>query len=240
MADLAEFTPATAPRAMQARDRRSLTDGVYLRLRDEILRCVLSPGSDLREADLAARFNVSKTPVREALANLRLDGLVRTFPRRGYQVAPVTLGDINSLFDARTVIEVGAAEMAANRISDAQLIELKQLADVSYDPNSNHTLSYFVQANREFHLAIAKASGNGRLVGMLERQIGELERFFYLGATLRDVNTETNKDHHEIVTVLSKRDPAAARAIMISHNNATRQGLVHALAHGAGLGEISF
>lgn len=234
---------AAAPKARQAKKpskSRSLTEKVYDQLRHDILRCTLKPGAELSEAELAARFKVSKTPVREALAALRLDGLIKTFPRRGYQVAPVTFGDINSLFDVRTIIEIGAAELAAKRISDQDLVELDRLAEVSYDPKTEKTLSYFVNANREFHLAIARASGNERLVALLERQIDELERFFYLGATLRDVNTETNKEHHQIVEVLSKRDPEAARAIMIQHNNATRQGLLQALAQSSGFGDISF
>lgn len=219
---------------------RSLTEKVYDQLRHEILRCTLKPGAELSEAELAARFKVSKTPVREALAALRLDGLIRTFPRRGYQVAPVTLGDINSLFDVRTIIEIGAAELAAKRITDSDLAELKRLAEASYEPGTERTLSYFINANRDFHLAIARASGNARLVSVLERQIDELERFFWLGATLRDVNTETNKEHHQIVEVLAKRDPDAARAIMIQHNNATRQGLLQALAQNSGFGDLSF
>jgi DNA-binding GntR family transcriptional regulator len=217
----------------------SLTEKVYDQLRREILRCTLKPGADLSEAELAARFKVSKTPVREALAALRLDGLIRTFPRRGYQVSLITFGDVNSLFEVRTIIEAGAAELAAKRISDGELTELKRLAEVSYDPGTERTLSYFVNANRDFHLAIARASGNTRLVAALERQIDELERFFYLGATLRDVNTETNKEHHEIVEVLASRDPEAARAIMIKHNQATRQGLLQALAQSSGFDGIS-
>ncbi|HEY0276054.1 MAG TPA: GntR family transcriptional regulator [Paenirhodobacter sp.] len=216
----------------------SLTEQVYDQLRHEILRCHLKPGTDLSEAELAARFDVSKTPVREALAALRLDGLIRTFPRRGYQVAPITLGDINELFDVRTIVEAGTAELAARRISDEDLAALSQLAKVSYDRGSDKTLDYFINANRDFHLAIARASGNGRLVSLLERQIDELERFFYLGATLRDVNTETNKEHNEIVRVLASRDPEASRAILIKHNNATRQGLLVALATNAAAGGV--
>ncbi|HEY0124282.1 MAG TPA: GntR family transcriptional regulator [Rhizobium sp.] len=233
-------TASVKPRqAKKPNKSRSLTEKVYDQLRHEILRCTLKPGAELSEAELAARFKVSKTPVREALAALRLDGLIRTFPRRGYQVALITLGDINSLFDVRTIIEAGAAELATKRISDGDLEELKRLAEVSYDPGTEKTLAYFVNANRDFHLAIARASGNSRLVALLERQIGELERFFYLGATLRDVNTETNKEHHEIVDVLASRDPEAARAIMIKHNNATRQGLLQALAQSSSFGDVS-
>ena len=208
-------------------------------LRREILSCTLKPGADLSEAELAARFDVSKTPVREALAALRLDGLIRTFPRRGYQVAPITFGDMNELFDVRTILEAGAAEMATTRITDEELAALGELAASNYDVTAQTTLADFIANNRRFHLAIARASRNERLYQMLERQIDELERFFYLGATLRDVNTETNEEHKEIVDVLASRDPEAARQIMIRHNDVTRKGLITTLASSPSFGTVS-
>lgn len=226
---------APPPPAAQASERpASLTDKVYARLREEIITCALEPGRELSEAELAARFSVSKTPVREALTNLRLEGFVRTFPRRGYQVVPVTFGDMNELFDVRTILEAGAAELACSRITDAELDQLDRLADVVYDRAEQPSLTRFVSANRDFHEAIARASGNERLHQLVMRQVTELERFFYLGARLRDVNTETTSDHHEIVRVLRTRDPAAARAIMIRHNDITRRGLFDALAASRG------
>jgi len=208
----------------------SLTERVYGRLRDEILTCELEPGRELSEAELAARFSVSKTPVREALATLRLEGFVRTYPRRGYQVVPVTFGDMHDLFDVRTILEAGAAELACSRITDAELDQLDHLADVVYDRAEQPSLTRFIEANRDFHAAIARASGNERLHQLVMRQLAELERFLYLGARLRDVNTETISDHHEIVRVLRQRDAAAARQIMIRHNQITRRGLFDALA----------
>jgi DNA-binding GntR family transcriptional regulator len=217
----------------------SLTERVYGMLRTEILTCVLEPGKEISEAELAERFDVSKTPVREALATLRTEGLVRTFPRRGYQVVPVTFGDMNELFDLRTILEAGAAELACQRITDQEIDNLHRLADVVYDRAEQPSLKRFVQANRDFHAAIAKASGSDRLYQLLVRQIDELERFFYLGARLRDVSSETQSDHHAIVEVLRKRDPVPARAIIIRHNEITRQGLFQALASSRSLTSVN-
>lgn len=217
----------------------SLTEKVYAMLRTEILTCVLEPGKEVSEAELAGRFEVSKTPVREALATLRSEGLVRTFPRRGYQIVPVTFGDMNELFDLRTILEAGAAELACKRITEAEIDNLTKLADVVYDRSEQPSLKRFIQANRDFHMAIARASGNERLYQLLVRQIDELERFFYLGARLRDVSSETQSDHHAIVEILSKRDPDAARAIMIRHNEITRQGLFQALASSRSISSIA-
>ncbi|WP_258093933.1 GntR family transcriptional regulator [Salipiger pentaromativorans] len=237
MNEIAQSAPRGAGKTRPK--RQSLTEKVYAQLRREILSCTLKPGADLSEAELAARFDVSKTPVREALAALRLDGLIRTFPRRGYQVAPITFGDMNELFDVRTILEAGAAEMATTRITDEELAALGELAASNYDVTAQTTLADFIANNRRFHLAIARASRNERLYQMLERQIDELERFFYLGATLRDVNTETNEEHKEIVDVLASRDPEAARQIMIRHNDVTRKGLITTLASSPSFGTVS-
>lgn len=217
----------------------SLTEKVYEMLRSEILTCALQPGQEFNEAELAERFRISKSPVREALSILRQEGLVRTFPRRGYQITPITFGDMNELFDVRTILEAGAAEMACMRVTESDIERLTHLADVVYDRGEQPSLGPFVRANREFHLAIARASGNGRLEDLLSRQIDALERFFYLGAQLRDVSRETAISHHEIVEVLARRDPAAARQVMISHNHQTRAGLMHSLTSSHRLGSIS-
>lgn len=224
-------SPANAPAARSARAKTpSLTEQVYQRLRAEVLSCQLEPGADISEAELAERFGVSKTPVREALAALRQDGLVRTFPRRGYQITPITFGDMNELFDLRTILEVGTAELACDHITEDELDRLRDLATVAYDKDENTTIDAFIAANRNFHLAIAEASRNERLLRILSRQVAELERFFYLGAQLRDVNQETNAEHYEIVETLARRDKVRARELMIRHNDLTRQGLFQAFS----------
>jgi DNA-binding GntR family transcriptional regulator len=224
--------PGKAPR--KKRVPESLTQKVYERLRTEILTCALEPGADISEAELAARFKISKTPVREALATLRSEGFVRTFPRRGYQIVPVTFADMQDLFDVRTIVEAGAAELACRRITEADLTRLATLADVAYDASEQPSLKAFIRANRDFHGAIAKASGNERLFELVLRQIDALERFFYLGARLRDVSTETKSDHRSIIAALESRDPAKARDVMIRHNEVTRQGLLDSLSKAAG------
>ncbi|SDI30991.1 GntR family transcriptional regulator [Alloyangia pacifica] len=229
----------TAPSNDGKRKQMSLTRTVYLRLRDEILTCKLAPGLEISEAELAQQFDVSKTPVREALAQLRQEGLVRTFPRRGYQISPITFGDMNELFDLRTILEAGAAELACEQITDDMLVELRELAVVAYEKEETQTIANFIAANRRFHMAIAAASGNSRLVNILARQIDELERFFYIGAQMRDVNSETNTDHLEIVDALARRDRKAARDLMIRHNDLTRQGLFQSLAMSRQAGTIS-
>lgn len=208
----------------------SLTERTYQMLRRDILSCALEPGSEVSEADLAKRLAVSKTPVREALGRLRVEGFVKTFPRRGYQITPLTIADMDEMFDVRTIVEGGCGQLAAQRITEDELDRLEELADASYDRATSANLDKFISANRDFHLAIARATGNQRLYQLAFKQLDELERFFYIGARKRDLNTEVHSDHHRIVEVLRRHDPAAARKIMIEHNEATRTGLFGVIA----------
>jgi DNA-binding GntR family transcriptional regulator len=208
----------------------SLTDQAYDKIRKQIITCRLPPGSEISEIDIAERLSISKTPVREALGRLRLEGFVRAIPRRGYQITPLTVSDMNELFDARAVIEGGTIALAANCITDAELDELSRLADVSYDKGTTKNLHSFISANRDFHTAIARASNNRRLVETTIRQLDELERYFYVGARLRDVNNEVHADHHRIVEALRRRDRVVATRIVVEHNELTRTGLLGAIA----------
>jgi DNA-binding GntR family transcriptional regulator len=202
----------------------------YRKIRRQILSCRLQPGSEISEIDIAERLSISKTPVREALGRLRLEGFVRVIPRRGYQITPLTISDMNELFDTRAVVEGGTIALAAARITDAELNELHRLADVSYEKETASTLDRFISANRDFHTAIAKASNNQRLIETTVRQLDELERYFYVGARLRDVNSEVHADHYRIVEVLRSRDSALATRIIVEHNEATRNGLMGVIA----------
>lgn len=211
---------------------QSLTEQAYELLRREIITCALPPGADVSEAELAERLQMSKTPVRDALARLRTDGFVETFPRRGYRIVPMTLADMNELIDVRIILEGGTAAFAAERITGEELDELDRLADITYHLDQSSSLDQFITANRQFHSAIARAAGRDRLFNLVSRNLDELERFFYLGARIRDVNPETQSDHHRIVSVLRRHDPEAARQILIAHNEATRVGLLAGIASG--------
>src|SRR6202008_4335564 len=104
----------------------------------------------------------------------RTEGLVKAFPRIGYQVAPVTFQDMNELFEIRTMIEARAVEMACHRVTEDELAGLQRLSEIIYDPAQQPSVHDFVQANRNFHEAIAKASGNVRLHTMTMQILDEL------------------------------------------------------------------
>src|SRR5690606_10251453 len=108
---------------------KSLTEQAYATLRERVITGELSPGVEVSEPELAEQLLMSKTPVREALARLCVEGLMEAFPRRGYRVTPVTLKDMNDLFAVRGVLEGTAAAFAAQNLSEEELEALSRLAD---------------------------------------------------------------------------------------------------------------
>jgi DNA-binding GntR family transcriptional regulator len=217
-------------RLKRGKEVSSLTDRAYQALRREILTCALEPGSDISEAVIADRLEMSKTPVREALARLRTEGFVRSFPRRGYQIAPLTISDIDELLDLRRIVEEACGELAAERISDSELDRLAKLADATTDSDTIADLGTYISANREFHLAIANAANNRRLTDLAFKMFDELERYFYYGARERVISGDVQPDHHGIVAVLRQRDREAGRRVLASHAEATRHGLFEAIS----------
>lgn len=212
----------------------SLADQAYLHLRQEIITCRLPPESEVSEHDLAKRLGMSKTPVHEALARLAMEGFVEIVPRRGSRIKPVTIKDINDLFVARLALESKAASLAAIHITEQQLNELDKLAKASYTKQEEASIDYFIEANKNFHIAVAEASGNPRLVALITSLLEESARFFYIGARMRDVsdlNMETNQEHNQIVQVLRKHDSAATHDIILKHTESTRTGLIHAIVN---------
>jgi DNA-binding GntR family transcriptional regulator len=209
--------------------QQSLTEQAYLRLRHEIITCKLRPGSEVGEQDLASRLEMSKTPVREALARLTLEGLVEAFPRRGYRVKPVTVKDVTDIFTVRKALETVAAELAALRMTTAEVDGLEEISRRTYGQDVTLPVLEFVEANNTFHAAIARGARVPRLQLLVAGYLEECTRLFHMGATIRDVTPETEEDHSLIVGALRRRDPVAAREAIAVHTDNTRRGLLSAL-----------
>lgn len=210
----------------------SLAEQAYLRLRKEILTCRLSPGQVVSERELARRYEISKTPIREALAQTCYEGLMQRLQGRGYMVAPITIKHIRELFDLRLILEAIAAERAAQNPLPEQIAKLKEMAVVSYnldDPES-HTL--FLKTNRNFHLALAEAAANERLVDMLGQLLNEMDRLFYLGLRLRDSSEEMTREHQDVVTALENGDVQGARETISNQIINSRDRILEAIMQG--------
>jgi DNA-binding GntR family transcriptional regulator len=145
---------------------QSVADQVYEVLRERIASGEIERGSRLHQEDLAKEFGVSRTPVREALRRLAAEGLVDLFANRGARVATATDEQLRSSYETRLVVEPGAARMAAERGLDEPM-ELMRAA-IAEEERAGRSPAKHFKANRAFHLAVVKATGNPQLVQFME------------------------------------------------------------------------
>src|ERR1700722_7722925 len=159
----------------------SLADEAYAALRDRIVDCRLSPGLRVTEKQLAAELGVGHTPVRQALARLDNDGLVKTLPRRGYQITPLTIESVNELFQVWRILGPAIAELAGRNMTAGNRAQAMEQFRASLRPaRSDGDVSAVIQGTAELWMRLAEATGNRRLVSMYVRLVDELRRVFTL------------------------------------------------------------
>ena len=145
----------------------SVVDQVYLAIRERIADGALARGARIHQEDLAEELGVSRTPVREALRRLAAEGLVEMRTNRGARVADVGQGAMRAAYEARLVIEPGAARLAAERGLEQPQRRMRDAVATQRRAIPNLARSF--EANREFHIALVEASGNEFLVALVER-----------------------------------------------------------------------
>ncbi|MFE7030791.1 GntR family transcriptional regulator, partial [Streptomyces sp. NPDC057621] len=159
----------------------SLADEAYLTLRERIVTCHLAPGERITEKQVAADLGFGLTPVRRALLRLTGDGLVRTLPRRGYQVTPLSIASVNELFQVWRIIGPAIGELAVSNMTAEERTELatreKAKARAAMQAGGGTAL---IDASAELWTVLAERTGNGRLMDMYVRLLGDLRRVFLL------------------------------------------------------------
>ena len=236
----ARFSPPGQPDALPPRrDDQSVSDWIHDTVRREIIEGRLRPEHVLVEATLAERFGVSRGPAREALQRLRRSELVRVVPRLGYIVTSMSVRDYDELFQARLALEPLATELATRRIAEgavdiARLSELASHGRELLEESIRDGGATMARLNHEFHLEIARLSGNRRLVRIIDGLLGDLERVL---AALTYSSASLNAmwdDHPNLVTAMKEGEPATARELM--HQELTQAHvLMRQLAMGADL-----
>jgi DNA-binding GntR family transcriptional regulator len=206
-----------------------LTERVHARLREDILMARLLPGSTVLEPELAARFGVSKTPVREALRLLVQDGWVLVLPRRGYLIRPLGLDDLRDVFQLREMLEPGFAAEAAARVAaaDAQMTET-----VRRQRRAKGDLAAALQGAADFHVRIAEMSGNARATRVIANLVDEVTRLHFLLPSLEShiSSGDEIRAHEQIAAAITSGDEKGAARLMRDHLATTHRILVEEFA----------
>ena len=195
----------------------------YDRIRSAILSCDFEPGRRLKEDELTAFCEVSRTPVREALRRLALEGLVKFTPNAGAQVSTVSVGELEEIYTLRAMVESHAAERAAVSISASAVARLAELAtrmEQSLGLEDDQFSAEFTSANSEFHRIILEAAESPRLSAMAALVIEvPLARRTLAGYSDQDL-ARSMGHHRELIDALAIHDGAWAASVMRSHIHA--------------------
>ncbi|MEM9145753.1 MAG: GntR family transcriptional regulator [Pseudomonadota bacterium] len=216
----------------EAAPDRDATD-VYTALLDAIDAGEYPAGTRLVETELAERFGVSRTPVREALGRLESQGVAQRDGRRGLTVAALDPDQLGELYDLREVLEGFAARLAARRASLAEIAVLREMVET--DRTLSDDARTLALANRRFHRALHRASHNRYLNGMLERMRRSLALLSGSSLEAPGRGIASVEEHDRIVTALEARDQEGAEAATRLHiENAykTRLRQIAADVHG--------
>ena len=197
-----------------------LRDVVFKTLRRGILTGELKPGERLMEIHLANRLGVSRTPIREAIRKLELEGLVTMVPRRGAEVANITEKNLKDVLEVRQALESLAIELACDRITGEEKDGLKANLDQVESAVRTGDTGAIASADVAFHDAIVEASGNARLVQLVSN-LGE-QMYRYRFEYIKDITKHSQiMSEHRIMyeSIMEKNQEKAAQIVKIHINN---------------------
>lgn len=206
-----------------------LRDVVFNTLRRAILKGELKPGERLMEIALAERLGVSRTPIREAMRKLELEGLVVMIPRRGAQVANITEKDLNDVLEVRIGLENLAVEKACKRMTDEEMGRLWIAAKAFERTMSEGNLVKLAEADVAFHEIIYQASDNVRLIQVLNNLREQIYRYRVEYLKEEETRNLLVKEHEELYRAIKERDVAKAREISFHHIENQRKAIIKSI-----------
>ncbi|XCP85748.1 GntR family transcriptional regulator [Roseburia hominis] len=194
-----------------------LRDVVFNTLRQAILRGELKPGERLMEIQLANKLGVSRTPIREAIRKLELEGLVLMIPRRGAEVAEITEKNLMDVLEVRKALEELAAELACERISKEQIGELKVAAKEFEETLKSEDITRIAEADVRFHDIIFYATDNQRLITLLNNLREQMYRFRIEYLKHKEYYGQLIMEHEKIIELIEKKEKEQVCEVMGKH-----------------------
>ena len=194
-----------------------LRDVVFNTLREAILKGDLKPGERLMELQLAAQLGVSRTPIREAIRMLEQEGLAVTMPRKGAEVAKMTLKGMEDVLEIRAALDELACQLACDRITDELLVVLEEKKKAFETSLKTENVKVIAEADMNFHDVIYEATGNPKLVTLLNNLREQIYR--YRVEYLKKVENYPTliQEHEAIYQSLVRRDRDASTLSIREH-----------------------
>ena len=193
-------------------ENKNLKIQAYAILKDKIVHCEYPPGSMLNETQLATELGFSRTPIREAVSILEMDGFLRIVPKKGILVTDILLNDVGQIFQARMEIEPIALKLAAPHITEEEILQWKKTF-LSSDPSVEHGY----QRDTEMHLGIISHCNNVYIIDMMKKVFDKNTRIILSSPQNKEHLQEAQKEHLEILDELLNQNIETAAEKMRLH-----------------------
>ena len=194
-----------------------LRDVVFNTLRQAILRGELKPGERLMEIQLANKLGVSRTPIREAIRKLELEGLVLMIPRKGAEVAEITEKSLRDVLEVRRALEELSVQIACDKIAPEQIEELRVAAAEFEGTLKDGDVTKIAEADVRFHDIIYLATDNQKLIQLLNNLREQMYRFRVEYLKRKDFHPQLIAEHEEIIETIRQKKKEAAVHVMCQH-----------------------
>lgn len=204
----------------------SLVDWAFDLIRSAIIKGDFKPGQPLREGELVKTMNVSKSPIREAIKKLEAQNLVEIVPHHGAFVVKLSTKDIADLMDVREALDGMAARLACGSVSQVELKKAYRRVNQIYQNIVDGSLSQYLTDDFDFHLFIARAGNNPKLVSSLETILDQIRLAMLRSGSTPGRAHKTLEEHRAVLEALEKGDPQVAEARMRRHIRKAKESML--------------
>ncbi|MBZ4655281.1 MAG: transcriptional regulator, GntR family [Peptococcaceae bacterium] len=208
---------------------KPIRDIVYESLRAAILEGKLKPGERLVEKDIAEKFNISRTPVREALRKLEIEGFLEYIPRKGDIVKAIDKGEIKEIYAIRKALECLAISSVIENITAQEISQLEQLLADAEQLEKEGKPDKVFEASQRFNEVLLSASKMPKLIGLINNMKEQLERLRRITMSRTERRKEVIKEHKAILQAVVARDYDKATELVVKHLEASMQTLLSTL-----------
>ena len=209
-------------------NRTSLRQAAYEAIKHRIITCDLKPGEVMSEAVLSDALGIGRTPVRQAIDHLMIDGLVEVLPRKGVVVRPISLDEIFQIIEVRLINEIHSARQAAERATDSDIEALESNLKRMVEATKRRDIENLMLLDREFHALLSRGSRNPILIELLRNLHERSLRLWFISLRADEQHKRVCDEHAAVVEAIRKHDPDSAEAAVKAHiesflSNITRQ-----------------
>lgn len=206
-----------------------LRDVVFNTLRQEILTGKMKPGERLMEIHLANKLGVSRTPIREAIRKLELEGLVIMIPRKGAEVAQISWKSLKDVLEVRRALDVLAIELACERMAAEQLEALYKACEGFEEATKTKDTRKIAEADVAFHDIIVASTGNQRLIQLVNNLSEQMYRYRFEYIKDSSQHQTLVEEHKEMYRSIQSKDKKAAAGVVKKHIDNQEEAIIRQL-----------